>query len=198
MKLSSVFSLSALVLLAMIGVQSGAADSTGVSKTVPQTRKPMSDAETKPHIGVLAGMADTTQGSRDTAVEYGLDVGFQPLIPWGAGLELTRYSSGTNDAGGDDLNRTKLLAKGSFNFGGTTPLIRHSYVALGAGPVFDEVDGRWDIELGVAPGLGFDIPIAQDQVEQTRYTLGANANYLFVSGSNPETFAVNGIMKYWF
>jgi hypothetical protein len=199
MKRSSAFSFSALVLLAMVGVQSAVAqDSSGVSKTVPETRKPMNDSETKPHIGLLGGMADTANSSRDTAVEYGVTVGFQPLIPWGAGLQLSRYSAGTDDAGGDDLNRTKLLARGSFNFGGQTPVLRYSYVELAAGPIFDEVDERWDIELGVAPGLGFDIPIAKDEVDNTRYTLGANANYLFVTGSNPETFALNGALKYWF
>jgi hypothetical protein len=197
MKLSSLLSLSALVLISAVGVQSGAADTSGgTSRTIPRTRKPANDAETKPSLGVFAGLADTAQGERNSTVGYGVDVAFQPLIPWSAGIELSRYTAGSdNDR---DLNRNKLLFHGAFNFGGTTPVIKDSYAGLMLGPVFDEVGGRWDTEFGVAPTLGFDIPIAMDEAQQTKYTLGANANYLFVTGSNPDAFALNGMLKYWF
>jgi len=196
-KLSTIASLSGLVALSSFGILSNAQNAeSGVSKAITEPRRSESKEEFKPHVGVVAGFNDLSAGLRENAVEYGINTGFQPIIPFGIVFELTHLTAPSDRQ--DDLERTKLMAYANYNFGGTIPVLRHSYVGVGVGPVFDEVDERWDIEPGMAPVAGFDIPIATDGSTPARYTLGANANYLVVGGSNPDAFALNGQMKYWF
>lgn len=191
-KLTKVFSLLAVSAMGL----SSFAQEAQTSRTLTQPYKSETKEEFKPSIGVIAGFNDMAARSRDNTVEYGITAAFQPIVPFSAGVELTRLTAPSDET--DDLNRTKLLVTHNYNFGGTIPVVKNSYVGVGLGPVFDEVDNRWDIEAGIAPTAGFDIPIAMNSADQTRYTLGANANYLWVTGSNPDSFSVNGQMKYWF
>lgn len=148
----------------------------------------------KPTIGLRSGVANTDMENYDDSWEYGLEMGFQPFVLYSLAVEFSGYA---NDPAGDlpPLTRTKLLGKGMYNFGGNTPVIRHSYIGLAAGPVWDNISNDVATELGIAPFLGFDIPLAG---RASRFSLGANANYLFVSGGKPETLAMNGMVKYWF
>jgi hypothetical protein len=162
-----------------------------VHETFPKVRKAQTIEQQKISIGVSGGMAATED--RQNAPGYGVEAAFQPWIPFSAGLDLGGYvvpSSGANST----LTRTRLLARGQYNFGGTIPLIRHSWVGAGIGPVWDNVDNSTDVELGVAPAVGFDFFVD----EEKKFTLGANANYMFVGGAKPDVFAVNGVAKYWF
>jgi hypothetical protein len=165
----------------------------GQSKTMPSMREAQTQAELKPSIGLSAGITDTNDNRRN-APSWAVEAGFQPYIPFGVALEVGGYVSDHKD-NTPSLTRTKLLVKGNYNFGGDTPVIKDSYVGLGIGPVWDNVAHRIDTELGIAPQIGFDIPLGQ---APSNFTLGANANYMFVGGAKPDVFALNGIAKYWF
>jgi len=161
------------------------------SSTFPQTSPVSSVAQMRPHIGASVGAASPTDDFDNSSV-FGLDFGFQPYVPFGVGAMLsTAKFTGKNGKG--DLTRTTLLARGSYNFGGNIAVIRHSYVALGLGPVFDS-DGT---ELGIAPIAGFDIPLTRDLADKV-VSLGANVKYLATSGGSPEDFSLNGAVKYWY
>ncbi|HMN67161.1 MAG TPA: hypothetical protein PKC28_01350 [Bdellovibrionales bacterium] len=144
--------------------------------------------EMRMHVGLLAGF-DNAEGGFNNTFEYGVDVGFQPYIPYGLGAELSTADEG-------DLTRTKLLGRGTYNFGGSIPLINRSYVGAALGPVFDSDSANDGTHLGIAPVLGFDIPFSP--VTNQAISLGAQARYLFVSDAAPDSFSVNGQLKYWF
>jgi hypothetical protein len=165
--------------------------STGVSKTLPISRRAQGVAETKPSLGVIGGMTNSSDQHR-TGSAIGLEYGFQPYIPYGAAVELSLADQPDQSS---TLTRTKLLFKGNYNFGGNIPVIKNSYVGLGLGPVFDRLNGANDLELGVAPQIGFDIPVGE---KPSMWSLGANADYLFVGGAKSQVFALNGVAKYWF
>ncbi len=145
----------------------------------------------KPSLGVRLGMANME--GEEEAVEYGVEFGYQPFVPLGLAVELSGY---TSDSEGPDsgLTRTKLLGKGLYNFGGTIPVIRYSYVGAGIGPVYDNVENETDWNLGFQPVAGFDIPLGQAE----RISLGANVAYLLVTGDNVDAVSAAGQVKYWF
>lgn len=179
------FSVTALLLSANIASAQNSDEPAG---TFVRPAPTMSLEEKKWHIGALAGANNTSDGN-DSNLEYGLDVGFQPYIPFGAGVELSKTDTG-------DLSRVKLLARGTYNFGGTIPFVRHSYVGIVAGAVNDsntDNDGTW---LASGPVAGFDIPIRE--FGQRAMSLGAQAQYVAVEGSSPDSFLVNGAMKFWY
>lgn len=161
---------------------------------LPDFEKAETHSQQKPSIGVFGGMADP-QTDRHTTGDYGVEAAFQPYIPISTGAELSGYVLGSQGAS-PTLTRTRLFAKAAYNFGGDIPLIRYSYVGAGIGPVFDNIGNRIDTELGFAPMIGFDIPMSSEQ--SAHFSLGANANYLFVGGAKSEVFALNGVAKYWF
>lgn len=143
-----------------------------------------------PHIGLLGGMT-SPEGSYDSTGSVGLDAGFQPYVPFGVGAEATYYRA-NGDGATADLERTQVLAKASYNFGGDVAVIKHSYVGLGAGVVFEDSE----TELVSAPMVGFDIPLKQ--AANDYITLGANARYAITEGSSADAFTVNGAVKYWY
>jgi hypothetical protein len=167
------------------------AENAGTSKTFPDTKRSETLSEYKPSLGINVGLA-SPESTRKSAAGYGIEFGFQPIIPFSSAIELSGFTSQhQNDQA--TLTRTKLLYKAGYNFGGTIPVIKDSYAALGFGPIFDNIRNRMDVELGVSPIVGFDIPITD-----SAYSLGANASYMFVGGPNNDAFALNGVAKYWF
>ena len=164
---------------------------TSGSSTFPQaTGVPATRSEMKPHIGVLAGIAQP-EGSYNAAAELGLDVGYQPSVPFGLGAELSHFESDASE-GNEDLERTAILVKGTYHLAGTTPVIRDSYVGVGVGPVFTSDETA----VQAAPLLGFDIPI--ERGSGRFFSVGANAKYAFISGSASDALSVNGAVKYWY
>lgn len=169
-----------------------ASDDTGrVKETFPKVRRAETVEEQKISVGVTAGMASTE--GRSNALGYGVEAAYQPFIPFSVGIDLGGYSSPSSGANAT-LTRTRLLARGQYNFGGTIPFVRHSWVGLGAGAVMDNEPGSTSTNFGIQPIVGFDLPIDDD----AKFSLGANANYLFVGGAKPDVFALNGVAKYWF
>lgn len=170
------------------------AESAG-SSTFPKVAETMNREDIKPHVGLLLGLSNP-EASFDTSMEYGLDIGFQPWTPIGVAFELSGLGSERmRGSESEDLNRTNLLVKGTYNLGGSTPVIRHSYLGLGLGAVID-ASAYKGVHSGVAPLAGFDIPLADSRANY--FSLGVGARYLFVSGPSPDSFTVAGLMKYWF
>lgn len=161
-----------------------------VSSTFPKTAPIEDRSGYRPHIGLKVGVA-SPEGSYNSAAEYGLDVGFQPYVPFGLGLGVMT-SRNTSQANAQDLERTSVLARGTYNFGGTTPLIKNSWVGVAAGPVFRK-DGA---DAAIAPIVGFDIPLRE--APGSYLSLGADAKYLFIGGDQTDAFSLNGAVKYWF
>jgi hypothetical protein len=147
----------------------------------------------KPSVGVMLGMANA-EGAFESGLNYGIEASFQFSVPYSAILELSGYSAdrSTSEPG---LTRTKLLGKVMYNFAGTTPVIRYSYAGLGLGPVYDNVGDvkRWNV--GLAPQIGFDIPLGDPA---SQFSLGANLAILLVSGGAPSSTSAAGVAKYWF
>ncbi len=159
----------------------------GPGPTLPLIKKVENKGESRVHIGLNLGI-NSPEGSRGSTPELGLDIGYQPLIPFGLGVEL----STSRFSGGDDEfhKRTTLLFRGTYNFGGDIPLIKHSYFGAAAGPVFLS-DGS---EMAFAPVMGFDVPL---DVER-RFSLGFIAKYLFVTSKDPDSMITSAAFKYWF
>lgn len=93
---------------------------------------------------------------------------------------------------GENLDRTSVLARGTYNFGGTIPVIRESYVGLGLGPII-KASGT---DMAYVPMLGFDIPLS-DEYNQT-ISLGALAKYNIIDGSDQDAGSLDAGIKYWF
>ncbi len=146
------------------------------SKTFPNLRSTTTLAESKLHAGLLVGYNNPNDG--DNSAGLGLDVGYQPYIPFGLGFEITNTD-----------NRSIVLGKISYNFGGEIPFIHNSFVGMAA--------GKDESTFVIGPLAGFDIPIASHGPD-SRFTLGAGAKYLFSDNSSTEALSFNGNMKYWF
>lgn len=168
----------------------GSAYAQGTSTFPKASGAPATRSEMKPHVGVLAGVAQP-EGSFDAAGEVAIDVGYQPMIPFGLGAEISRFEANARE--GADIERTAIMVKGSYNMGGTIPVIRDSYVGLGLGPVFTETETQFQ----AAPLVGFDIPLNRGATAQY-FSLGANAKYALISGSDSDALSVAGAVKYWF
>jgi hypothetical protein len=157
------------------------------SKTLPNPRPVYSRSEYQPHIGLVGGVINTNNTGENEG-EYGLDIGYQPYIPLGLGLEATRSDSADTD--GQKNERTSILAKASYNFGGNSSIIRNSYVGAALGSILRQDNSYF----AGGPLLGFDVPVTDDD----KLSLGANAKYLMIDGTEPDALSVNAAIKYWF
>jgi hypothetical protein len=190
---------SLLAFLGLMALNSTAfAQSTPASPStsrsvVPEARDATTD-QFKPHIGVSLGYAEPESGY-DGTTQYGIELGYQPYIPFGAALEVSSFRS--DRANADDLRRTTAVLKGTLNFGGDTPFIRHSYIGAGLGAVIDSA-GDSETNLGLKFLAGFDIPINRTGVTSRKtFTVGATASYLSVLDAQ-DNYGLNGQVKYWF
>lgn len=186
-------SFKAFVLLALSGfaAASFAAESDGSSSATLPKPKPVGLAEEyRPHVGAQLGFTNP-EGSYHSGGNFALDTGYQVYIPFAIGAELS-YSSMASKTTAPDFERTLILVKGTYNFGGDITVLKDSYVGFGLGTLVS--GGRW--HLASVPLLGFDIPI--DVTELRTITLGAVAKYEFTSGSDPNALSLNGMVKYWF
>lgn len=162
------------------------------SEITPEIRTVENPSEYVPHIGISVGIGEP-EGSLDAGGNYALEIGFQPIIPFGLAAELS-FADYNN--GGTDLERASLLLKGSYNFGGDIPILRHSYVGLGLGIVNERFAGDTDLELGLMPNAGADIPIRGFTDEPL--TVGFNVSHMYLTSNAPDVFAINAVVKYWY
>jgi len=155
---------------------------------LPDKRPVQQPSEYKPHVGLLFGAAQP-EGSGQASSEIGVDIGYQPYVPFGLGVE---YTHARIDDGTDKKDRDTVLAKGTYNFGGTIAVLKDSYVGVALGPVFTSEH----TSFAGAPIAGFDIPLKRDQSQYL--SLGAAAKYAIVSDNDVDTFSLTGVVKYWY
>jgi hypothetical protein len=162
----------------------------------PKPRQVAISEEKKPHIGVNLGTNDPG-GGYNSAFGYGLEAGYQPYIPLGLGAELYRFQSSHDTHSRLNLDRTQLLLKGTYNFGGDIPVIKNAYVGGQLGPVLDTIAGASYLRMGMGLLAGADFFVGGSP-KKDQWSVGAVANYLWVSDSDADYFGVNGVVKYWF
>lgn len=163
------------------------------ASTFPTPREVLQEG-LNPHIGVTAGVVNP-EGSYKSGAEYGVNFGFQPYIPFGLGMSLTFSSNESKNADTRSLDRTSVLVRGSYNFGGSVTVIKNSFVGLATGPIINQ-DATY---FGIAPILGFDIPVREWSGKYLSYlSVGAEARYMIVSSNESDGLTVNGVLKYWF
>lgn len=172
-----------------------ATDGRSASSTLPRPRQVEAESEFKPHVGIMAGVADLN-GASMTGPAFLLDVGFQPYVPFGLSAQF-QYQPGEIEVPGDDIdfNTTNVLMKGSYNFGGSTPVIQHAYIGAKTGLVIYSGDIDSEMNFAIGPVIGADIPVTSE----ANLTLGGEATYLGVLGDvSPDQLSLLGAMKYWF
>lgn len=178
--------------LTFSGLSALAADfSQTESSTFPAPHPISYSRDRMPHIGLMVGRTEP-EGRYNSSAEYGIDIGFQPYVPFGVGLEATfsELDSQLTDA---KEERGLVLAKVTYNLGGNIPVIKDSYFGLGVGATIEDTV----VTLASAPVIGFDIPI-RDRDDQASVSIGANAKFLTVEGDEPDAASLNGVVKYWY
>jgi hypothetical protein len=189
-KLALCFSLGALLPLHFSEADTGA-----ISTQKP--RPVASRGEYRPHIGLRGGMADPSQ-NYGTSFEYGVDVGYQPYVPFGLGAEFAQSVTSKGGKSDERLTRNKLLARGTYNFSGNNEFLRRSYVGYDLGAVIDNAAST-STSLAHGPLIGFDVPLNTTGTEPSQsFTLGASLAYLFVGNARPDSLDLNARLKYWF
>jgi hypothetical protein len=156
------------------------------SGTFPEVRAVEQKEDYKLHMGLSGGIS-VPEGSAGDSPEFGVSVGYQPMIPFGLGAEV---ATSKLDDGSDD-QRTSIFARGTYNFGGDTIVLKNSWVGVLGGPVIVDDNFEW----GWAPTLGFDIPLSDKAHDFI--SLGLNARYMFVTDS-PDAFSAAAAVKYWY
>ncbi len=159
-----------------------------INNSIVEPREVYEASEYKPHIGLLVG-TNTPEGSNRTGGEIGFDIGYQPYIPVGIGLIYSRKTFENSNYSTED--RDEVMAKGTYHFGGTIPLIRSSYIGFAAGTTSDS--GVYKLISG--PLIGFDIRVGQ--VNNTGLSLGALAKYVIYEGDSPDSTTLSGVLKFW-
>ena len=161
------------------------------------TRDEVSVAESRApgmyFFSLYSGVSDTEGKNYNPGYGWGVEISNKFSNSQSISLEVTGYQKDSQVAL-PKLTRTKVLGKGIFHF--TESESFASYAALGVGPVWDTLSGSGTtMDLGVAPSLGFEVPIG---ALATRTSLGADAAYTFVGGGKADIFALNGKLKFGF
>ncbi len=154
--------------------------------TMPEPHAVNNRDQQKVHMGLSTGIS-SPEGSNQDSSEVGVNVGFQPYVPFGVGAELSTTQVNTNT----DYARTTGLVRGTYNFGGDLPVIKSSWLGVGTGPVFIPSGVEW----ALAPMLGFDIPLSTKLHKVV--SLGLNAKYLIIT-DELDALVSNLALKYWF
>lgn len=163
------------------------------SDLTPSLKESVNEEMRKPHLGFQAG-ASNPDGNYNSSGKYSVTYGFQPYIPISFGVEAG-FANYTQDTG--TFNRTSVLLKAQYNFGGTMPLVQYSYVGLGLGPAWEDSSANNDFGFALIsePNIGFDIPLRN--IKQP-LSLGLNLSLLTSSRATPDTVNISGVVKYWY
>lgn len=152
-------------------------------------QRPANWREHKTEVGVNLGV-NSPDGSYSTTPNVGIDMGYQPSVPFNVGGEL--FTTNMDPDNASNQQRTALLGRGSYNFGGSVAILRDSYAGVAAGPVLTRT--TWDI--GLAPLIGFDTAVAR--ISGRDLSVGVNAKYLYTTSASQDSFMANLAMKYWY
>ncbi len=162
------------------------------SSLIPEVRAIQDKRFYKPHVGVKIGISEP-EGRTNASTQFSANIGYQPVIPFSIGLE-GRYVKFDNSS--NNLERTSVLTYGNYNFGGDTPIIKHSYIGLSAGLAWEKEDNRDGLAFITSPTIGFDHPLGKFIGEPI--TLGASLSYNLSSRSTLDTLNISGAIKYWY
>lgn len=177
-----------LAFTSLVALIFSVSEATAQQNVMPKPRPVSQQSEWKPHVGLMIGAAQP-EGSGITASEVAVDIGYQPYIPYSLAAELNHVRI---DDGTDTKDRNTIWIKGAYNFGGSTVVLKDSYVGAGIGSVF-KPDGT---SLAIAPMAGFDILVSQR--DEGNLTLGANLRYAIVGDREVDTLSLTGVLKYWY
>ena len=155
--------------------------------TLPEPHSVANNGMYKIHMGLMTGVTNPN-GDAESSPEFGINVGFQPYVPFGVGAEVT-----TSELNNSNVQKTNLLVRGTYNLGGNIPVLRSSYLGVLTGPMFQSEDG--DTEFSVGPTVGFDIPLQEKANDYL--SLGLSAKYLYTTDVQ-DSFAANLALKYWY
>ena len=124
--------LSILAVISMSGISVWAADFKKSETSIfPSPRAVHNSDERMPHIGLMIG-STKPEGRFDASGEFGIDIGYQPYVPFGLGLEAT-FSELKSELTDKKIERGTVLAKLTYNLGGNIVVLRDSYVGVGVG-----------------------------------------------------------------
>ena len=146
----------------------------------------------RPHFALISGVSDPVDNAYDAAGLLAIEAGYQIRVPYGVGIEIAAQDYENDN--GTDLTRTQMFLKGSYNFGGDTPVIKYSYVGVGVGMVAENSDASATYGA-IMPNAGFDIPLT---VLSEKISLGGNLRYTATASNEADSLGLNGVVKYWF
>lgn len=149
--------------------------------------KPRQEGHSEYFVGLIGGVNSPVSSDIASSAEGGVSLAYQPGGALGLGAEVT--TSELKDA--DRSQRVTTLIQTAYRVGGDIPIIRGSYLGVGAGPTY--LDSK--LEMAVAPMIGFDIPLSS-QVHDI-VSLGLNAKYIGINNS-PDSYVGNAAIKYWY
>lgn len=176
---------SSLSAFAQMSQQEKSSAKSRLEGSLPEPQPVESKDQYKIHMGMTAGVS-SPRGDAKSSPEFGINVGFQPYVPFGLGAEVI-----TAELADTNIQRTSILARGTYNFGGDIPVLRSSYLGVTTGPMF--VDGK--TEWSVGPLAGFDIPL-QNQTSNF-LSLGLQAKYLWTTNTQ-DAFSAGAALKFWY
>lgn len=184
--------------LLSVGLMLTAVQAFAQTNTTTDNRSMMTQArpvaevsEYKPHVGVLFG-ASHSEGGGDMSGDVGIDVGYQPYIPFGLGAE---YIHSKIDTGTEYQDRDTLWLKGTYNFAGDSFFFSRTYAGVGVGAVIKSAD----TSLAAAPIVGFDLPMGKYlQTDVGQFTVGGHARYAIVNDNEVDALSVAGAVKFWY
>lgn len=162
------------------------------SDITPEIRLIEDEALYSPHFGASFGTS-SPEGSFNTTQNFGLEFGLQPIIPFSYTIKANYAEFADGDR---NLSRTIVSIEGKYNFGGKIPVVKHSYVGLGAGPAWEAGSVDDDLAFIFYPQVGFDLPL--QSVVDAPISFGLNSSYIVSTRSTPDTFNLNGVVKYWY
>ena len=153
--------------------------------SLPEPQAVENKDEYRIHMGLSAGIS-SPRGDAESSSEFGVNVGFQPYVPFGLGAEVV-----TAELDNTNIQRTSILGRATYNFGGDIPVLKSSFLGVTAGPMF--VDGK--TEWSVGPMAGFDIPLTNQT--SNALSLGLQTKYLWTTASQ-DTLSAGVAIKYWY
>lgn len=146
----------------------------------------------KPHLALMVGASAPVENGYDAAAFTSVEAGYQIAVPYGIGLEIATLEFEGDDK--DDLSQVQLFVKGSYHFGGDTPIIKHSYVGLGLGTVYENRSSE-NFYGAIMPNIGFDHPF---KIGEEQISAGVNLRYTATASNEADNYGLNGVVKYWF
>jgi len=146
----------------------------------------------KPHLALMGGVSDPIENGYYVSDMMAIELGYQVMVPYGFGFEISTQEFKNDDK--PTISQTQFFLKNSYHFAGETPVIKHSYIGLGLGLVYED-ERETTVYGAIMPNVGFDIPLEGDY---ENLSLGANARYTASASNRVDNFNLSGVVKFWY